>query len=172
MRIRLVYRPSYRRARLAELRAGYPRRRPATSVAPDFMPRAEAPVCPPPNFALPTEAAPEPAAEADFLFSTASDAEPQDAAEFAPSRALKLMRLWVLLLMRMATVGVAMAVWCIASEIGFTVHFVFDKGLLQHWQIWFAAALFLYAGSAVLARQLQSAARRARIAMTQAPRAA
>ena len=102
---------------------------------------------------------------------------PTDEAEelppvIGPSRSLRMLRLCVLLLMRLATVGVAMAAWCIASELGFSVHFAFDKGLLQHWQLWFATSLFLYAGSALLARQLESAARRERIAMMAAARAA
>jgi hypothetical protein len=146
MRIRLVYRPSFRQVRVAELRTGRPERVRRSAPVPIAV---IAPVLDP---------VPGPAGEPLPVI--------------GPSRRLRLLRLCVLLLMRLATAGVAMAAWCIASELGFSVHFVFDKGLPQHWQIWFAAALFLYAGSALLARQLESAARRERIAIMAAARAA
>ena len=63
----------------------------------------------------------------------------------------------VLILVRLASVAVALAVWRIASDLGLFYGFLFSTGVLSHWQVWFALGVLLSGTALTLSRRLQLA---------------
>ena len=63
----------------------------------------------------------------------------------------------ILVLTRLATIAVGLAVWRIASDLGLPWQFVFNSGVLSHWQVWFALGLLFSGGALTLSRRLQLA---------------
>jgi hypothetical protein len=51
-----------------------------------------------------------------------------------------------------AGIAVGMAVWAIAGEMGFALPFAIQKGVLSHWQVWFAAGALTICAVAMLLR--------------------
>jgi hypothetical protein len=63
----------------------------------------------------------------------------------------------VLLLVRLATVAVGLAVWRIASDLDLNWWFPFSTGVASHWQVWFALGVLLSGSALMLARRLRLA---------------
>ena len=63
----------------------------------------------------------------------------------------------VLILVRLGSVAVALAVWRIASDLGLFYGFLFSTGVLSHWQVWFALGVLLSGSALTLSRRLQLA---------------
>ncbi|MGD0580660.1 MAG: hypothetical protein ABSC08_17245, partial [Bryobacteraceae bacterium] len=61
----------------------------------------------------------------------------------------------ILVLVRLATLAVGLAVWRIASDLGLFWRFVFSSGVLSHWQVWFALGVLLSGSALTLSRRLQ-----------------
>lgn len=67
------------------------------------------------------------------------------------------LELMILVLTRLATVAVALSVWRIASDLGLSWGFLFNNGVLSHWQVWFALGLLLTGSAVALSRRLRLA---------------
>ena len=61
----------------------------------------------------------------------------------------------ILILVRLASVAVALAVWRIGSDLGLFWNFVFNGGVLSHWQVWFALGVLLSGSALALSRRMQ-----------------
>ena len=63
----------------------------------------------------------------------------------------------VVILVRLASVAVALAVWRIANDLGLSLNFLFNDGVLSHWQVWFALGVLLSGSALTLSRRLELA---------------
>jgi hypothetical protein len=127
MTIRLIYRPSYRRNSPSQLRA-------VNGEGSEFS----------------------------ETLRSAFGAEQESEAATAPSAPRQ--RWWsgwmeqlVLLMVRLATVAVGLAVWRIASDLDLNWWFPFSTGVASHWQVWFALGVLLSGSALMLARRLRLA---------------
>ena len=59
-----------------------------------------------------------------------------------------------IVLVRLASIAVLMAVWRIAADLDLMRGFLFNSGVLSHWQVWFAGAVLLSTGALSLARRV------------------
>lgn len=59
------------------------------------------------------------------------------------------------LLMPLAFVASVLGVWRLAADPGWTNHFFISKGLLSHWQVWFAVAIGMHASARALSKWLE-----------------
>lgn len=63
----------------------------------------------------------------------------------------------VLVLVRLATVAVGLAVWRIASDLDVSWGFPISTGVASHWQVWFALGMLLSGSALTLAKRLRLA---------------
>ena len=59
------------------------------------------------------------------------------------------------LLMPVTVLASVLGVWRLASDPGWTSHFFIAKGLLSHWQVWFAAAIGMHMSARTLNKWLK-----------------